>query len=345
MKKRLMSVIAAAAVMTCGSPLLTNAGYKIVMTEQDHTDYTKLDFMSDDNMDVYIYTGANPPSIDGKESYSRPAKFEKKLSDRIYFNVNDEATDVADTLDKIKLLLKDFVPENGDRLTAGWTGNNYSPDIELEYYIMPVKDNVEYDKPLEITVNDTRKIKEILEKDGFAADLVFTTDVCVPNGGSVSLKSYMLNTPQGLTSEEKQEINAEAQVEINKLMEDNGISIEVKVAYNYVTFYPDDDTIFEDMLEVSKLLYANFDNINAMTAMDQSNRTSIGGIDLSNAVDGDSNCDEQMDMADVVLIMQALANPNKYQLSEQGSFNADLDGNGITVGDAQAIQKILLGID
>lgn len=64
-----------------------------------------------------------------------------------------------------------------------------------------------------------------------------------------------------------------------------------------------------------------------------------------NAVDGDSNCDEQMDMSDVVLIMQSLANPNKYQLSEQGSFNADLDGNGITVGDAQAIQEKLLGIN
>lgn len=51
-----------------------------------------------------------------------------------------------------------------------------------------------------------------------------------------------------------------------------------------------------------------------------------------------------MDMSDVVLIMQALANPNKYQLSTQGSYNADLDDNGITVGDAQAIQKILLGL-
>lgn len=50
-------------------------------------------------------------------------------------------------------------------------------------------------------------------------------------------------------------------------------------------------------------------------------------------------------MADVVFIMQALANPNKYQLSAQGSFNADLNGNGITVGDAQAIQKMLLELE
>ena len=76
-------------------------------------------------------------------------------------------------------------------------------------------------------------------------------------------------------------------------------------------------------------------------------------VDVLNAVEGDSNCDEQMDMADAVLIMQALANPNKYgidgtaehHLTEQGKFNGDMDGDGITVGDAQAIQCKLLGLE
>ncbi|MBR5683482.1 MAG: hypothetical protein IKW96_09480 [Ruminococcus sp.] len=58
-------------------------------------------------------------------------------------------------------------------------------------------------------------------------------------------------------------------------------------------------------------------------------------------------------MADAVLIMQALANPNKYgiggtaehHLTEQGKANADMDGDGLTVGDAQKIQMKLLGIE
>ena len=66
---------------------------------------------------------------------------------------------------------------------------------------------------------------------------------------------------------------------------------------------------------------------------------------------GDANCDDQMDMSDVVLIMQALANPNKYgengtalnHLTGLGRLNADMDGDGLTVGDAQAIQMKLLG--
>ncbi|MBR5683101.1 MAG: hypothetical protein IKW96_07455 [Ruminococcus sp.] len=68
---------------------------------------------------------------------------------------------------------------------------------------------------------------------------------------------------------------------------------------------------------------------------------------------GDVNCDGTVDMADAVLIMQALANPNKYgengtadnHLTAQGKENGDFNGDGLTVGDAQSIQKQLLGFD
>lgn len=70
-------------------------------------------------------------------------------------------------------------------------------------------------------------------------------------------------------------------------------------------------------------------------------------------VKGDANCDGQVDMADVVLIMQALANPNRYglngtayvHLTPQGNINADMDGFGMTVNDALTIQRKLLGLD
>ncbi|WP_294413920.1 dockerin type I repeat-containing protein [uncultured Ruminococcus sp.] len=68
------------------------------------------------------------------------------------------------------------------------------------------------------------------------------------------------------------------------------------------------------------------------------------GKDDKGTLKGDSNNDGQVDMSDVVLIMQCLANPDKYKLSEEGRANADTDGDGVTVGDAQNIQKHLLGI-
>ena len=68
---------------------------------------------------------------------------------------------------------------------------------------------------------------------------------------------------------------------------------------------------------------------------------------------GDANCDGQVDMADVVLVMQALANPNRYDvngtayvhITPQGKINADMDGFGMTVNDALTIQRKLLGLD
>ena len=68
---------------------------------------------------------------------------------------------------------------------------------------------------------------------------------------------------------------------------------------------------------------------------------------------GDANCDGNLELADAILIMQSLANPNKYGLSgtdskhltEQGKLNGDVDKStkGITADDALMIQEYLLG--
>ena len=78
------------------------------------------------------------------------------------------------------------------------------------------------------------------------------------------------------------------------------------------------------------------------------------GIAKLNSVDfyafGDANGDDGVDMSDVVLVMQSLANPNKYgvnehHITEKGIDCADVEGNGngITSSDALKIQKYLLG--
>ena len=65
-------------------------------------------------------------------------------------------------------------------------------------------------------------------------------------------------------------------------------------------------------------------------------------IDVFNSVDGDVNCDNSANIADSVLILQSIANPDSYQLSEQGKFNADIVniGDGVTALDALELQKI-----
>ena len=72
---------------------------------------------------------------------------------------------------------------------------------------------------------------------------------------------------------------------------------------------------------------------------DEEEQLTDGGI-----IEGDANCDNEVNMADAVIIMQSLANPDKYTLSERGKKNADTNKDGITNTDALNIQKHLLGL-
>jgi endoglucanase len=67
---------------------------------------------------------------------------------------------------------------------------------------------------------------------------------------------------------------------------------------------------------------------------------------------GDANCDEEVNLADAVLIMQSIANPDVYGpgkdkgIKPQGELNGDVDenGNGITNKDALKIQRYKLNL-
>ena len=74
---------------------------------------------------------------------------------------------------------------------------------------------------------------------------------------------------------------------------------------------------------------------------------------LASNLYGDANCDYIVNLADTVLVMQAMANPEKYgengtdsgHISTRGIDNADMDGDGITNMDALTIQRQLLGLN
>ncbi len=60
---------------------------------------------------------------------------------------------------------------------------------------------------------------------------------------------------------------------------------------------------------------------------------------------GDANCDNKVNVADAVAVLQFVANQTKYPLTEHGLTNADIDGQaGITGTDAITIQKLDAGI-
>ena len=359
MNKKLMSVIAAAAVIVSGSPLCANAIYTERMTPIDHTDYLKIDFMSDENKAFYIYTGEKYQ----EEPYYHRILVEKYHSDRIYLTIHDnldprQKDNVLsadnETTKKINALLEGFKTANGNNVKA--CINGFSD--ELGYYITPYDNDDPY-KILKLTSNDARRIKDILAKNNIAEEMVYSTDVNSPNNGYTVLTLLNYSSEvytercNGKTPEERQavydELKAEAVTALEKYIKDNDLdfTLETSDTSHYVSLKPNYEISFEDHLAVIKDIHDKTNIGLGLVAIEEAAAAGekFGGIDLMNAVDGDSNCDEQMDMADVVFVMQSLANPNKYQLSEQGSFNADFDGNGITVGDAQAIQNKLLNLN
>ena len=74
--------------------------------------------------------------------------------------------------------------------------------------------------------------------------------------------------------------------------------------------------------------------------------TTSSGSTVKATLAGDANCDKDVNMADAVLIMQTIANPDKYKLTAQGEANGDVDGSaGITNKDALSIQRYKLGLE
>ena len=108
--------------------------------------------------------------------------------------------------------------------------------------------------------------------------------------------------------------------------------------------FPDDYTQ-EEKLGCFSYFAENFDaKIHEYCKTSASEPISVEFSDEISYVDGDANRDKITTIADAAAIFQSLANPDKYQLSAQGEFNADSKGDGLTVDDAVRIQKKLAGI-
>ena len=80
-----------------------------------------------------------------------------------------------------------------------------------------------------------------------------------------------------------------------------------------------------------------------MITLASAETSSVEVIDFCNNVNGDANCDGEYTIADSTAILQALGNPDKYGLSLQGEFNADICnvGDGVTPSDALEVQKAM----
>ena len=214
-----------------------------------------------------------------------------------------------------------------------WTKERVAAALEENNIMIVLKPDATFvNSDGEIIVNESTDIGELTKDDGCITDQIYfiANSVGVPNN-----EVWLLN-------DHGWKIRAEEN--------DNG----EKIYRRYLSFglYPphSQGPDKSNMLIAAGLNYVQFSQRYQIIEL-ESKKAIITG-DVPTVVKGDANCDGDVDMADAVLIMQALANPNKYgengtaenHLTAQGKENGDLDGDGLTVGDAQAIQKKLLNI-
>jgi hypothetical protein len=270
------------------------------------------------------------------------------LNDRIYFSTPDESDAIPKVTvpDEISALFKEFTTDGGDAVKV------YVTNIpsEYEYYVAPYNSE-KNGKVLKFTSNDARRIKELL--NNIVDEMSYTNSVYSPSNGYTYLtnltfsESFYTEKYEGKPAEDRARIYAEAKAEAAGLLKNYLADKDYDVTLNTdndISLTPNKEISLEEHLALLEELYNNC-HVQIQCMIEASASEKYSGIDLFNAVDGDANCDEDMNMADAVLIMQSLANPDKYQISEQGEFNSDLNGDGITNADALAIQKKLLKLD
>ncbi len=135
--------------------------------------------------------------------------------------------------------------------------------------------------------------------------------------------------------------------EIYELVDHDMLKEKYRITLNEqgVLEFPEDVTVIEKF-ECFKYFADNYNVTANYETLASNDSMTIGETDFSeiNYLDGDANNDKLMSIADAAAIFQSLANPDKYQLSAQGKFNADSKGDGLTVDDAVRIQKKLAGI-
>lgn len=116
----------------------------------------------------------------------------------------------------------------------------------------------------------------------------------------------------------------------------NGTTAELKVAATKHETYPGSGTVNT----VIKAGYVGSDNV----AVNYAANTTNGAVNISAAtttttttappvdsgLKGDANCNNLVEVADAVFILQGIADPSNelYMLTAQGKLNADVDGSG-----------------
>lgn len=235
-----------------------------------------------------------------------------------------------------------------------YLGTTTSPDILTGTTTAPVKTTS--------TTTATGKNGEILDENG---------NILIVNGTSAVVSQAVHTTTTIATSEEPVSTTTVI-MDYRTMVEYDNSPMTVGETRQIHFYHPKTKTASKaDIMEVSDNISVQYEEGNDTLTIkalksgkaklyiccDDCAFGAYVNIDVISAepIKGDSNCDGQVSMADAVIVMQSIANPDKYgingtektRITEQGQKNADIVGNsdGLTTADALAVQKIMLKLN
>ena len=358
MKKRLISALTAlCTAFSCASPLLVNAENSfITYTENDYDQVIEL-FFCDQKMSGYTYvdyrTDITKVFCETEEDIEKVKAYvkEKEMDEfRLEFFIkNKSSTAKSLTYNELVKMTDDEIVELnaicvGKNYTKYSFGNDSVPEEEkFRNYLNYVPSFYVGDKDSYEDVSYAAHKKFIAGKEtpyiSFQIDRYTKMDHDITADAFGYPKEWKINVMDGVYGSSgefrKQLHEYRIEIPIDVISDfEKYIRLEISFgAFNNNQYYSENPygvTYFGNLIQQFALSGDGFSNIY-----------------------GDANCDYEVDMADAVLIMQALANPDKYgingtaehHLTQIGKENGDMDGDGLTVGDAQSIQKILLCLE
>ena len=254
------------------------------------------------------------------------------------------------TKDDIKTALSEYNSENGCNLGTTWRYDGSITDMKTDFQ----------------DFKDARGIAEYLKENGYITSCEFIgKDVLFPMGTSYPTSyQYSPETEELLTSyvEEK---GLDVYITRDPSIYDDRYPAwfydeKNQEYYPPVRIYLIPKERISD-LELLRLAQQVYDDTGLLTSYGEERVNSIARdyyvrysytVDMFDYEEGDANNDTSVNMADAVMVMQSLANPDVYGIgkpdgiTEQGMFNADIcdTGDGVTLSDAETIQLRLLGL-
>ncbi|MCM1529575.1 MAG: dockerin type I repeat-containing protein [Alistipes sp.] len=361
MKKKIFSTIVSVALASsCVAAMNSGALagiYNGSLADSDFAGYIKED--DEKYWSSRSYEGFAACYVD----ISQAPKVEQVLVDNGYSEITYKITGEYLFDENIDDILKSAVKEIDSSFDITVSRSRSGTPVELKYIGGGVYPKRVDGKDSYFTAEEVRKIKEALSP--YVDEMEY-----IPETRLISRRYGRLTTFCFGDSNKDYYIEG-----LNKVVEESGVDAELKIYDSELVDQYDDLVLYnppgttdyfledpfgfsvdsgvnahivtgegvtnEEIYELSKKITDEIGLSPYYLILDSAGFNSSGSIDLYNAIDGDANNDGEVDIADATLILQYIGNPDKYQLSLQGEYNADVDcSGGVTALDALEVQRI-----